>query len=919
MNEQRPNPDALLAKVQREEAKRRRGRLKIFFGAAAGVGKTYAMLSEAREKRAEGCDVIVGVVETHGRADTAAVLDGLEVLPSRIAEYRGTQIREFDLDGALKRHPTLILVDELAHTNADGSRHPKRWNDVEELLDAGIDVYSTLNVQHLESLNDIVGGITQIRVWETVPDTVFERADEVELVDLPPDDLLERLREGKVYLPQQAERAIRNFFRKGNLIALRELALRRTAERVDEQMRDYREDQAIREVWRAGELVLVCIAPSPLAEGLIRAGKRLASSLHANWIVAYVETPQLQRLAAKVRDEVLDYLRLGEELGAETVTLSGQEMGAEILEFARRRNVTKIVFGKPTRTGWRRWLLGSVVDTVVREAHDFDIYLLACDREPATPNLAGLALLTRSRAYLGLRERDGQSTKARYPRYAWGVAVTAVATAISALMFEHFDLSNLVMIYLLGVVFVATRFGRGPSVVSSVLSVAAFDFFFVPPRFSFAVSDIQYLVTFAVMLFVGLVVSTLTVNLRSQARVSGHRERRAAVLYAFTRELGRTQSEDGIARVAVMHIGDEFEGQSVVLLPDAQGRIRHPQSESIQYSFHGADLGVAQWVFDNGRLAGQGTDTLPGTEGVYFPMKGPTASVGVLALLPVNLRRVFLPEQQRLIDTFIYQIVQAIERVRLARDAQASRIKAETESLRNSLLSAISHDFRTPLASIVGASSSLIDGGTRLSDDAKLDLGKTIYEEARRMTKLANNLLDMARLEAGGVKLNRQWCPLEEIVGGVLTRLDARLAYHPVTVKLPPGLPLVHVDAVMLEQVLENLLENAVKYTPAGTPIEIGAEAGAKEVSFWVADRGTGLPPGKEDMLFEKFYRGTTEGAQSGVGLGLTICRAIVEAHDGTIRAENRHEGGAVFRFTIPMTEEPPQIASEEEQLANVP
>jgi len=918
MSEQRPDPDALLAKVKREEAKQRRGKLKVFFGAAAGVGKTYAMLSEAQEKRAEGVDVAVGVVETHGRAETFELLEGLEVLPPRVIEYRGAQIREFDLDGALKRRPALILVDELAHTNAEGSRHSKRWNDVEELLDAGINVYTTLNVQHLESLNDIVGGITQIRVWETVPDTFFERADEVELVDLPPDDLLERLREGKVYLPAQAERAIRNFFRKGNLIALRELALRRTADRVDAQMRDYREDKAIRDVWRAGERVLVCIGPGALAERLIRAGKRLASSLHADWIVAYIETPQLQQLPATTRDQIMGYLRLAEELGAETATLSATQMSAAILEYAHEKNVTKIVFGKPTRSGWRRWLLGSVVDIVVREAHDFDVYLLACDKEPGAAGPLDLSLLTRSRAYLGLRERGAESPTRRYWRYFAGIAITAAATGICALMFDHFALLNLAMVYLLCVVVVAYLYGRGPSVLTSLLSVAAFDFFFVPPRFSFAVSDIEYLVTFAVMFAVGLIVGTLTVNLRSQARVSGHRERRAGVLYAFTRELGSTQTEEDIARVVVKHIGQEFEGQSVLLLPDANARIRYPRSQSIQHSFHGADLGVAQWVFDHGRIAGKGTDTLPGTEGVYFPVKRGADSVGVLALLPVNLRRVFLPEQQRLIDTFISQIVQALERVRLARDAQTARVEAETESLRNSLLSAISHDFRTPLASIVGASSSLIDRTTRLSEDARLDLGRTIYEEARRMTKLANNLLDMARLEAGSVKLNRQWCPLEEIVGGVLTRLQSRLADHPVKTRLPPDLPLINVDPVMLEQVFENLLENALKYTPADTPLELGAEARPGEIAMWVADRGPGLPAGKENMLFEKFFRGTAEGAQSGVGLGLTICRAIVQAHGGTIRAENRPDGGAIFTFTLPLAGEPPRIAPEAEQLAHV-
>jgi len=912
--EQRPDPDELLAKVQREEAKQRRGKLKVFFGAAAGVGKTYAMLSEAREKRAEGCDVVVGIVETHGRTETVAMADGLEVLPPRIVDHRGAQIREFDLDGTLKRRPTLVLVDELAHTNAEGSRHPKRWNDVEELLDSGIDVYTTLNVQHLESLNDIIGGITQIRVWETIPDTIFEHADEVELVDLPPDDLLERLREGKVYLPQQAERAIRNFFRKGNLIALRELALRRTAERVDAQMRDYRDDQAIREVWRAGERVLVCIGPNPLASRLIRAGKRLAMSLHADWIVAYVETPQLQRLPAERRDRILDYLHLAEELGAETVTLSGHSMSETILECARDRNVTKIVLGKPSRTGWRRWVLGSVVDVVVREAHDFDVYLLACDKDLDSPALPDTSLLVRSRAYLGISESEHR--KKRWPGYLWSVGVTAAITSLSVFAFGFLELVNLVMLYLLGVMYIATRFGRGPSVLASLLSVAAFDFFFVPPRFSFAVTDVQYLVTFAVMLAVGLIVATLTVDLRSQAKVSQHRARRAGVLYTFTRELGLTQTETEVCEVAVRHIGEEFEGQSVVLLPDFEGRIHYPRSQSFQFSFHGSDLGVAQWAFDHGRIAGRGTDTLPGTEGVYLPMPDAHGTVGVLALLPINLRRVFLPEQKRLIDTFIAQIVQALGRVRLTRDAQAAKIKAETESLRNSLLSAISHDFRTPLASIVGASSSLIDDSSRLSEPARLDLGRTIYEEAQRMTKLANNLLDMARLEAGNVRLNRQWCPLEEIVGGVLTRLHARLAHHPVAIKLPSGLPLVHVDPVMIEQVFENLIENAVKYTPSGTAIEIGAEVGDDKTVCWVADRGDGLPAGKEDMLFEKFYRGAKEGAQSGVGLGLTICRAIVEAHGGSIRAENREGGGARFSFTIPLTGEPPQIASEEEQLA---
>ncbi len=546
----RRDPDALLARVQREEARQRRGRLKIFFGAAAGVGKTYAMLLAAREKRAEGIDVVVGIVETHNRADTAALLEGLEVLPPRIVEYRGARIQEFDLDAALKRRPAVILVDELAHTNAEGSRHPKRWNDVEELLDAGIDVYTALNVQHLESLNDVVGGITGIRVHETVPDTVFDRADEVELIDLPPDELIDRLHEGKVYMPEQARAAIENFFRKGNLIALRELSLRRTADRVEEQMRDYREDKGIRDVWQAGERILVCIGPGELAERLIRAGRRLAAALHAEWIVAYIETPRLQRLPAQARDSVMTNLRLAEGLGAETVTLSAQEMSAAILDYAHEKNVTKILLGKPRRSGWKRWLLGSIVDTVVRQAEDIDVFLLGGGGAPDRA-LASERYLQRTRAYLGLAEAPAGDGKSRWPGYAVAAGVPALCTAAGFLGSGFFDLLNLVMIYLLGVMLVASRYGRGPSVMTSALSVAAFDFFFVPPQFTFAVSDIRYMATFAVMFLVGIVISNLTASLRTQARVAGYREKRAGSLYELSRQLARSHNVED----AVLHGG----------------------------------------------------------------------------------------------------------------------------------------------------------------------------------------------------------------------------------------------------------------------------------------------------------------------------------------------------------------------------
>jgi len=904
MNDQRPDPDALLEKVQRAENRRRRGRLKIFFGSCAGVGKTFGMLLAAHERRTEGLDVVAGYVETHKRAETEQLLQGLEALPLRVVEYRDTQLREFDLDSALKRHPALILVDELAHSNAPGSRHPKRWQDVEELLAAGIDVYTTINVQHIESLNDVVSQITGIPVWETVPDAVLESANEIELIDLPPDELLQRLKEGKVYLPQQAERAAKNFFRKGNLIALRELALRRTADRVDAQMRDYREDHAIQDVWQVKERMLVCIGPGGNAENLVRASYRLAQLLRAEWIVVYIETAKLQRLSREQRDAILRTLKLAEELGAETVTLSGNRLADEVIAYARTRNATRIVLGKPTLGGWKRWLFGSLVDTIVRLASDIDIHVVG--KESNFLAQAGAnPYFSRSRLYLGLASEESVTLFKLREGYMWAISATVICTGIAWLMLGHFDLANLIMVYLLGVVVVAARYGHGPSVLSSFLSVVLFDFFFVPPRFSFAVSDTQYLITFAVMLLVALLISNMTANTHHQARIAGHRERRIASLYAMSRELAATRGEDNILRIAVKHVAEVFEAQAVVLLPDETGRIVYPRGEGTVQSCHGSDLSVAQWVHDHGQMAGQGTDTLPGGEMVYLPLKASSGMIGVLALLPLNPARIALPEQQRLLETFVSQIALALERVTLAAEAHISQIRIETEQLRNSLLSAISHDLRTPLAAIVGASSSLVRDGDRLPSHARQELGQAIYDEALRMAGLANNLLDMARLQAGAIVLNRQWQPLEEVVGGALAGLTSRMVNHPVIIKLPHDLPLVEIDGLLIERVFANLLENAVKYTPPGTPIEISASSRQSELVVTVSDCGGGIPSGEEKLIFEKFHRVASEGNQGGAGLGLTICRSIVEAHGGRIWAENLSSGGAAFNFALPLTEAP--------------
>lgn len=899
MNIPRPDPDELLARVNREQAKAHRGRLKIFFGAAAGVGKTYAMLLAAKEKRAENCDIIVGLVETHGRKETAALLDGLELLPPKLINYRRTLFKEFDLDAALKRKPSIILVDELAHSNLEGCRHPKRWQDIEELLNAGIDVYTALNVQHLESLNDDIGQFSGIRVWETVPDTVFENADEIELVDLPPDELLDRLKDGKVYLPQQAQEAIKHFFRKGNLIALRELALRQTASRVDAQMQDYRADNSISEVWQVSERIMVCIGPNALAERLVRAGKRFATSLHAEWLVVYVETPDLQRLSAEKRDSVLRILHFSEQLGAETLAMSALDMSAAIIKLSNERNVTKIVMGKPSRRGWKRWLLGSLVDSLISDAHNINFYLLGSPRFEKLNKDKTDNLLYRKNSLPGLSVKLS-SRKNKTWTYFGALGVTIISTLLAYLMLGSFELANLIMVFLLGVVFIATRFGRGPSIFASFLVVAIFDFFFVQPYFSFSVNDSQYLVTFIAMLTVGILISNLMANVSSQAKVASHRERRALVLYAMSRDMTAGQNEEEILRSAVHHLYTEFSSQNVILFPDSNGRIIYPSSPSLPESLHAADLSVAQWVMDHNEIAGQGTHTLPGAEAVYFPLSIKTSTLGVLVLLPVNLRRIFLPEQKKLLETFLGQIAQAISRVRLTEQARTAQVEIEAERLRNSLLSSISHDLRTPLNTIVGSASTLVEEDQALQPEDKLELCRAIYDEGLRMASLVNNILDMAKLDAGAVELNKQDTPLEEIISTVLTRLQKRLTERQVTVKLPPGMPMLYADALMIEQVLINLLENVLRYTPEQSPIDISAKTSETTIDIAITDQGPGIPVGLEDKLFEKFYRVHHEAAQSGVGLGLSICKAIVMAHGGSIHAQNRIGGGAVFSFSLP-------------------
>ena len=898
MKDGRPDPDLILDRIKEEEMRAARGKLKIFFGASAGVGKTYAMLSAARQQAEQGTDVVIGVVETHGRKETEALLTGLERLPLKAVAYRDRVLQEFDIDGALARKPALLLVDELAHSNVPGSRHAKRWQDVEELQSSGIDVYSTVNVQHLETLNDVVGGITGIRVWETVPDHVFDAADEVVLVDLTPDELLQRLKEGKVYLPQQAERAIQNFFRKGNLIALRELALRRTADRVDSEMIQYRRDKSVTRAWQTSESLLACIGPGDGSDRIIRSAARIAARLDVPWHVIYVETPKLRHLSDQRRLQILKSLKLAQEMGAETASLPGSDAMATIIDYARDHNLSKLLVGRDRAQAWRPWKR-SFADRVGKLAPDLDIIQVARVDTPADrrqEESTGESLLDRLHA--------------PWQSFAMSSVFCALVTLIAMPLHTVFDRANIAMLFLMAVVLSAVRYGLGPAVAAAFLNVAAFDFFFVPPRFSFAVGDVQYLMTFAVMLAVGLVTAKLTADLKFQARVASRREQRVRALYEMSRDLSGALMPEQIAEISQRFAATGFGARAAIMLADERDRLHEPIP--VPGGVPAVDVGISQWAFDHSAEAGWGTDTLAGSPLLYVPLKAPMRTRGVLVLEPKHSRRLLAPEQRRLLDTFARLVAISLERVHYVDVARATTVQMESERLRNSLLSAISHDLRTPLAALVGLADSMSMTQPPPTGQ-QCDIAASMREEALRMNSLVNNLLDMARLQAGAVKLNRQWQPLEEVVGSAIKAMRSTMAGHRLGVNLPDGLPLLEFDAVLVERVLCNLLENAVTYTPAGSLIEIGAAPGARDqVDIWVEDDGPGLPAGKEELIFSKFERGQKESAASGVGLGLAICRAIVTAHGGTIRAENRRGGGARFVFSLPRGQ-PPSLAGAEE------
>ena len=870
----RPKPDEILARVQAETAKSAHGRLKIFFGSSAGVGKTYAMLQAARAQREAGVDVVIGYIETHGRKETEAQLAGLAILPRKSVGHKGAQLPEFDLDAALLRRPALILVDELAHTNAPGSRHAKRWQDVLELIESGIGVYTTVNVQHLESLNDVVAQVTGVIVRETLPDSVLDQADEIELIDLPANELIQRLEEGKIYVPDQAHRAAQNFFRPGNLIALREMALRRTADRVDAQMREYRQSHAIGNTWHVSQRLLVCVGPSPFSAQLVRATARLAATLGAEWTAAFVETPDYTRQPEDAR--VNAALRLAEQLGGKTITLTGTSVSAAVLRYAKNSNTTTIVTGKPAAALWRRALQPSLVDDLMRDSGDIEIHALRpqADSSPQT--------------------RWHQPAKLPVKDNVAAAAIVAACTVVSVLLRDQLAPANLAMIFLLGVVAVAMFARRRTAFLTSILSVAAFDFFCVPPYFTFAVSDYEYVVTFAAMLTVALIISGLTVKMRDQAAHAVDRESRTQALYQFTRELAAESHSFELARRATQLIHEAFQCPIMIVLPD-NGRIAFRRRTTDQSIAPPTEESIAQWAFDHEQPAGRGTDTLSGAAALYLPLKAGGPALGVLAAIAT-------PERHGQLELFAYQTAMALERANAANTARESELRMKTEEMRSGLLSAVSHDLRTPLASITGAATSLLGQGGKFSEETRRELLESIADEADRLGRLVGNLLEMTRLDSGSVQVSRDWHSVEEIVGSTLNRLTKILAGHPVITTLPDDLPLIHVDDVLIGQVLANLLENAAKYTPAGTEIEIAASAKAGVVEIEVNDRGPGFAEHDVKRVFEKFYRGRTDGAR-GVGLGLAIAQAVITAHGGSIEAANRPGGGAQLRFTIPASQ----------------
>lgn len=892
-SDRRPSPDALL----REAQKALRGRLKIFLGAAPGVGKTYEMLSSARARRREGIDVAVGVVETHGRAETEALIEGLEVIPRRTIPYRGHTLTEMDIDAILARRPRLVLVDELAHTNAPGSRHPKRYLDVEELLGAGIDVYTTLNIQHVESLNDVVARITRVRTRETVPDSVIERADDIELIDLTPDDLIQRLKEGKVYVPAQAERAVQHYFQPGNLTALRELALRRTAQRVDDQMLDYMRSHAIEGPWPASDRVMVCIQGDAKASAVVRHAKRLADRLHAPWTAISIETSHATRASAAEQDRTAEALRLAQQLGAEPVLIPGQDVVDSIVDYARANNVTHLIVSKSNRAPWWQWLRGSITQQLINRAGGINIHVIEVKEERAATQAA--------------RPVAAGPSPGLWP-FVVAALLIGLATGLAQGLHDLLSVSNVALVYLTAILITAVLHGLGPSLLACLLAVLAYNFFFLPPLYTFTIADPENVVALFFFGVVAVIASNLAARVRGQAVSARLRARHTDDLYQFSRKLAAAVTLDDLLWATAHQIALMLKVRVVLLLPE-DGSIAVRAGFPPEDMLDDADLAAARWCWEKDRVAGRGSDTLPGAKWLFQPLRTGRGPLGVVGIIRDEPGPLLTLDQQRLMDALADQAALAIERVNLARDLHLTRLQAETDRLRSALLTSISHDLRTPLASILGSATSLRSQDAFLDSPTKEALLGTIIDEADRLNRFIGNLLDMTRLESGALKPRVSAAEVSDVIGAALQRAAKILAQHRVEVDLQPNLPMLALDMVLFEQVLFNLLDNAAKYAPAGSLITIAADREGDSVLIRVMDEGDGIPAGDVERIFEKFHR--VEGSDRrrvGTGLGLAICRGFVEAMDGTITAANRSGGkGAVFTITLPVPAIPPLPAEE--------
>lgn len=892
MDNKRPDPDALLATIYKEEKRLRRGKLKLFFGMAAGVGKTYAMLEEARRIKADGVDLIVGYVETHGRRETKQLLEGLEIIPRLKVAYRSTILEEMDLDAVLARRPDVVLVDELAHTNAPGVRHAKRYQDVLDILEAGIDVYTTVNVQHFDSRADAVRQITGITIHETVPDTLLELADDIELIDLTPEELRKRLFEGKVYTAERIKVAADNFFRLGNLTALRMMALRLTAERVDHQLQDYMELKRIAGPWKSGERLLVAFGPSPFSERLIRWTRRMAYNLEAPWMAVFVETST--PLSEEAQAMLNRHFDLARSLGAEVMTIAGENVSDALLALARQRNITQIVIGKPLRKRWAEILSGtSHVDRLIRNSGDIDVYIVTGDEAQGTRSNVILPSLPK------IDRHDG------WQRYLLATGVIGLVTLIDFLIVPIAGYQLVGLTDLLAVLLIAVYIGRGPALLAAALSALSWNFLFIVPRFTlqiFLPQDFALLLLyFAIALFAG----NLAARLRIREQQALFNAERNMALFTLTNETASAIDMDAVLNTAVVQVSRVFGAEVAILLPRPAGEGIEPHpSSSLQMDEK--EKGVAGWVYEYGRVAGRNTDTLPNASARYYPLRTPSGIVGVIGIRRRSRER--LPfDQESLLETFIGQIALAVEREMLDEAAAQATLLRESERLSAALLNSISHELRTPIASVRGASDSLLQPGPALSEDIRRQLARDILDASERLNRLVENLLDMSRLESGRLQLKREWCDVREIVGVAAHRLETCLSERLLTIDVQFDLPLVKLDFVLIEQVLVNLLDNACAYTQPGTHIQIKARKRDESCEITVSNDGPPIPVADLERVFDKFYR--VPGLNiTGTGLGLPISRGLVEAHGGTLVAENCAKDGVRFTIRLPMIGEPPPV-----------